>query len=236
MTQAPTIQILRDTHRHDIVNLLDGNANFGVELGVAEGVFSKRMVESGKFEHFVGIDMYADDHDVNQYKKALRSVGLFSDYKLLRMRFDEAIDLFENESVDFVYVDGYAHGGEEGGETIFEWFKKVKVGGVIAGDDYHPDWPLVCEAVNEFAIQTGEDLFVTDKVEPDNPYCRYPTWAIRKRRSLRLEPPEELVRRGKKENARIALQKEGGVVKRGLKRIIPAPILNELKRIARGSR
>lgn len=236
MTQAPTIQILRDTHRHDIVNLLDGNANFGVELGVAEGVFSKRMVESGKFEHFVGIDMYADDHDVNQYKKALRSVGLFSDYKLLRMRFDEAIDLFENESIDFVYVDGYAHGGEEGGETIFEWFKKVKVGGVIAGDDYHPDWPLVCEAVNEFAIQTGEDLFVTDKVEPDNPYCRYPTWAIRKRRSLRLEPPEELVRRGKKENARIALQKEGGVVKRGLKRIIPAPILNELKRIARGSR
>lgn len=236
MTQAPTIQILRDTHRHDIVNLLDGNANFGVELGVAEGVFSKRMMESGKFEHFVGIDMYADDHDVNQYKKALRSVGLFSDYKLLRMRFDEAIDLFESESIDFVYVDGYAHGGEEGGETIFEWFKKVKVGGVIAGDDYHPDWPLVCEAVNEFAIQTGEELFVTDKVEPDNPYCRYPTWAIRKRRSLRLEPPEELVRRGKKENARIALQKEGGVVKRGLKRIIPAPILNELKRITRGSR
>jgi hypothetical protein len=57
---------------------------------------------------------------------ALRRVGLRAAYKLLRMRFDEAIDLFDDASLDFVYVDGYAHGGEEGGETIFEWFRKVR--------------------------------------------------------------------------------------------------------------
>lgn len=233
MKQAPAVRILYNSHRHDIVKLLEGNANTGVELGVAEGIFSRRMIESGRFKHIIGIDMYADEHDVNQYKKALRSVGLFSDYKLLRMKFDEAIDLFDNESIDFVYVDGYAHGGEEGGETIFAWYEKVKIGGIIAGDDYHPDWPLVCEAVNNFAVRSGEELFLTDKVEPDNPYCRYPTWAIRKRRSLSLTPPDDLVRRGKRENARIALQKEGGIVKRSLKRVIPAPVLNKLKKISK---
>ena len=168
-------QVIPQSHRHDVVNLLDGDQNVGIELGVAEGVFSERMLASGRFKHFIGIDMYADGHDVEQYKRTLRRLGLKSSYKLLRMRFDEAFDLFDDESLDFVYVDGYAHGGEEGGETIFNWYSKVKVGGVIAGDDYSPAWPLVCKAVDEFASQLGAPILLTEITEPDNPYCRYPT-------------------------------------------------------------
>ncbi|HOA94537.1 MAG TPA: hypothetical protein PKJ79_12325, partial [Quisquiliibacterium sp.] len=107
-------RVLRNCQRHDVVHLLEGNDNVGVELGVAEGVFSERMVRSGRFSTFIGIDMYADLHDTAEYKRALRRVGLQAPYKLLRMRFDEAIDLFDDGSLDFVYVDGYAHGGEEG--------------------------------------------------------------------------------------------------------------------------
>ncbi len=38
----------------------------------------------------IGVDMYADGHDINQYKQVLRRVGMMSPYKLLRMTFDEA--------------------------------------------------------------------------------------------------------------------------------------------------
>lgn len=228
------IQILADYKRHDVANLLDGQANVGVELGVAEGVFSERMMASGKFAHFIGVDMYADSHDVRQYKRALARMGLHSNYKLLRMRFDEAIELFDDASLDFIYFDGYAHGGEEGGETLFEWYRKVKVGGLLAGDDYHADWPLVVKAVDTFAAQLGEQLLLTGITETDNPYCRYPTWAMRKTKTVALKPPEALIREGKRANARVALQQEGGLIKSTLRKALPAPVIAQLKKLRGG--
>ncbi len=225
------IKILSGFQRHDVVKLLPGNDNVGVELGVAEGVFSSRMVASGKFRCFFGVDMYADTHDTAQYKRALRATGLQGPYKLLRMRFDEAIELFDDASLDFVYVDGYAHGGEEGGETLFDWFSKVKVGGVIAGDDYAPAWPLVVEAVDEFARQLDAELLVTERIEPDNPYCRYPSWAIIKTEHRALRAPPDMVLRGKRMNRQVQRSLEDGVAKRLVKAILPRAALQALKRL-----
>ncbi|MBV5330042.1 MAG: class I SAM-dependent methyltransferase [Chlorobium sp.] len=223
---APTI--LENFYRHDIVTLLNGNSNIGVELGVAEGIFSERMVNSGMFATFIGIDMYADAHDTAQYKRALKRVGIYSNYKILRMRFDQALELFDDESLDFIYIDGYAHGGEEGGQTIFDWYKKVKVGGVIAGDDYHPDWPLVREAVNEFASQLGEELFITGKTETGIEYCYYPTWAVRKSRHVDLNLPIELVKKG----LRVSWFARGGI-KGIIRRLLPASVITLLRPIYR---
>ena len=185
--------VLQDAYRHDVLKLLrNASGNVGVELGVAQGIFSERMVASGRFEIFYGVDRYSDHHDVEEYKSALRRVGLRSPYRLLRMSFDEAYDLFEDESLDFVYIDGYAHSGEEGGETIYKWAKKVKVGGVLAGDDYHPRWPLVIRAVDRFARDTGFELFVTGQVEPTVGYCGFPSWAMVKTGPTPFETPADI--------------------------------------------
>ena len=190
-------KILKNSYRHDVVSLLQSKVNnIGVELGVAEGIFSHRMVESNLFSAFFGVDMYSDMHDINEYKTALKKIGIFSNYKLLRMTFEDAYDLFDEESLDFVYVDGYAHNGEEGGRTIFEWSKKVKIGGVLAGDDYHNDWPLVQKAVDEFVRLSGFDLYVTSNTEK-NSYCNYPSWAtIIKSSTKDLSSPVSLISKG----------------------------------------
>ena len=96
------------------------------------------------------------------------------------MTFDDAIDLFEDQFFDFIYIDGFAHTGEEGGETLIKWYRKLKVDGVFAGDDYHEDWPLVMWAVNNFVNQSGASLMVTEKVE-DTAFCQYPSWFIKKK-------------------------------------------------------
>lgn len=202
---------LEGARRHDILRLLgDRTGLVGVELGVAGGGYSKRMVDSGKFDQFFGVDMYADTHDVDQYKLALRHVGLMRPYKLLRMSFAEAYDLFEDESLDFIYIDGYAHSGQEGGETIWHWARKVRVGGVIAGDDYHEDWPLVKEAVDLFSEVTGFELNVTTVVEPEVDYAAHPTWGVVKTAPVTGEPPAELVARGKSAAARVARKRAAG--------------------------
>jgi predicted O-methyltransferase YrrM len=58
-----------------------------------------------------------------------------------------ASKLFENNSLDFVFIDG-AHDYHSVKEDIKHWYPKVKRGGYIAGDDYV--WPDVNRAVTEF--------------------------------------------------------------------------------------
>lgn len=203
-----TPQIPMTTHpdmlRHDIANKLVGGGNIGIELGVAEGVFSKRMLQSGKFTMFYGVDVYGDTHDTDEYVRALKHVGIDEGrYKLLRMDFESALQLFPDNYFDLIYIDGFAHTGEEGGKTIIDWFEKLKDGGLFAGDDYHDDWPLVKWAVNHFAHQTDSDLHVTGQNE-DEKWCQYPTWFLTKKRShINLSLDCELFSIAQKEKQRI---------------------------------
>lgn len=179
---TPDVQIitLDGWLRHQVATQLSGSENIGIELGVARGVFSRRMLDSEKFIHFFGVDVYGDIHNTEEYANALKHIGFKNPkYCLLRMDFESALEMFDDNYFDFIYVDGFAHTGEEGGKTFIEWYKKLKIGGIIAGDDYHEDWPLVVWGVNDFAVQLDVPVHVTTGVE-DEDYCKYPTWYIRK--------------------------------------------------------
>jgi len=134
-----------------------------VELGVAEGHFSEEILMSKNISHLYSIDMYAGDrnHDIGQYKQAFMRLSKFRGRTtLLKMRFDEALDLFKDESIDLLYVDGYAHTGEEGGKTFFDWYPKVKRGAIIAGHDFGADFPLVMQAVHKFSAAVNISINV----------------------------------------------------------------------------
>jgi hypothetical protein len=188
---AITPQVVPGTTRFDVIAPLAGEGLVGIELGVAAGSFSARMVRSGRFALFFGVDAYAGDgHGVAEYRRALMEVGLASDYRLLRMTFAQALDLFPDGFFDFIYCDGYAHTGEEGGQTITDWYPKLKPGGVMAGDDYDAgEWPLVVWAVHHAVAQTGAPLQVTE-AQGEAAYGRYRSWFFVKPEAgpERLEP------------------------------------------------
>jgi hypothetical protein len=202
LTPEVDINYIENLYRHDIISCADDLSCVGIELGVAKGIFSKRMIESGKFISYYGVDLYSDIHDTEEYKNALKYIGLSENYKLLRMSFDDALDLFDDEYFDFIYIDGFAHTGEEGGKSIADWFCKLKNGGVLAGDDYHSDWPLVKWAVNDFVKKTGLTLNVMRCVE-NIQYCKYPTWFVVKEKNIRVEPNEILMKVAMLEKERI---------------------------------
>ncbi|MGC9418675.1 MAG: class I SAM-dependent methyltransferase [Rhodovulum sp.] len=167
-----------EIERADLPRLLNPARGLrGIELGVASGDFSARLWQSGAFEELWGVDAYGDHHDTSEYIAALKLVGLDANYRLLRMRFDEALRLFPDGYFDFIYIDGYAHTGEDAGKTLYDWHAKLKVGGLIAGHDYHADWPLVVKSVDQFAADAGMDLMLTQLTSDPGPQDKYPSWA-----------------------------------------------------------
>ena len=67
------------------------------------------------------------------------------------MNFKEALKVFPDNSIDFIYFDGFAHTGQNYGETIYEWYKKMKPNSIMSGDDYDPKWKLNKFIIDEFS-------------------------------------------------------------------------------------
>jgi len=218
----PAVRVVPGTSRDAVLAPLKGKKNVGIELGVAGGSFSMRIVESGKFDKVFGVDTYDDYyHHIDEYREAISRVGLMSNYSLLRMTFEEALSLFPDEFFDFIYVDGFAHTGQEGGQTLADWYPKLKVGGIMAGDDYHDDWPLVQWAVNDFASALGVGLSITEKTESHS-YNRYPSWFIAKTQSATKDvyrPHPTLVEVAARKKAVIAHDRRRKVRRRQLRQL-----------------
>lgn len=66
----------------------------------------------------------------------------------IRMTSFEASKLYENCSLDFVFIDaGHSYASVK--QDIESWLPKIKTGGILAGHDYTDAWPGVKKAVNE---------------------------------------------------------------------------------------
>jgi predicted O-methyltransferase YrrM len=71
----------------------------------------------------------------------------------------DAVKDFADGSLDFVYIDGH-HGFKYVAEDIWEWHKKVRKGGIVAGHDYftlnkdprHPYCNHVKEVVDAYVL------------------------------------------------------------------------------------
>lgn len=164
--------------REDIIDLFD-KPPVGIELGVAEGMFSHLVLSRKEVQHWYSVDMWAGDrgHDVNQYKKAVSKLLPYKEKNtVLKLRFDEALSLFPDEFFDFIYVDGYAHTGQDGGKTFDDWWPKLKSGGIFAGDDYDARWQPTVTAVDNFIKKNNLELHIFNFDEERGSWSQYPSW------------------------------------------------------------
>lgn len=152
------------TRRNEFPTLINALAlTRGVELGVAKGAFSEHLLSGSRGLHLTSIDKWDDErHGENEALEARERLAKFKDRShVLRSTFTEAAKTFEDASLDFIYIDGYAHTGQEAGKTLAEWWPKLKPGGVFAGHDYHVRWAKTVNAVNRFALTHRLPIFLT---------------------------------------------------------------------------
>ena len=127
--------------------------NKGAEIGVDKGEYSEVLCNANPNLELFGIDPYmlsayekrinpkeAGIHDTQEgfegnFDVAQKRLSRFSKYTFIRKPSLEALDDFDDESLDFVYIDAN-HDFPNFINDLHEWLKKVKTGGIMSGHDY----------------------------------------------------------------------------------------------------
>ena len=168
-----------------LYNLLKNRDHrIGAEIGAFKGATSKYLLENLKnLEFLICVDpwiKYPDfekviynkklqktDFENDIYKKFLKNIENNKDRAIVyRMFSSEAAKYINNNSLDFIFIDGN-HSYEYVKEDIELWYPKVKIGGLVSGHDYWQDpnkFPGfgVDKAVNEFF--GAENIKVDNKI------------------------------------------------------------------------
>lgn len=153
----------------------------GVELGVAGGYFSEALLVNSNLRRLFSIDRWGDHHDEREYVDCVARLAQFGDRScVLRLDFNDAIHLFPDNYFDFIYIDAYAHTGQQDGKLLHDWWPKLKNGGVFSGHDYDPNWPKTILAVDDFAKVVDGEIETFPGIDTDDPSDGFASWLIRK--------------------------------------------------------
>lgn len=114
----------------------------------------------------------ASKHNNNLFPKFwenMTKANLDNYIKPLQIESARAANVFDNESIDFVFIDA-SHLYEAVILDLKSWFPKVKLGGIISGHDYHPRFGVI-DAVNDFFPRY--EVFVPKENKLTNSWIHY---------------------------------------------------------------
>jgi len=147
---------IRNTGRDTLASVLhELDFKTGVEVGVQEGLYSEVIARENPQMKVYGVDPWLsyDTCKVDEarkktensspqwkceqfYENAKKRLSPYSNYEIIREFSVDAVNHFDDESLDFVYIDGN-HKYEFVKDDITEWIKKIRKGGIISGHDYY---------------------------------------------------------------------------------------------------
>lgn len=158
------------THRLQLPSLMKhlGLPMKAVELGVAEGLFSRDLLENG-IELLFSVDVWQtldqkgdassdSSWHINNYNNAVKLLSPFGNKSvIIRGLSYEMSDLIDNSSLGLVYVD-CDHSLESVRKDIVAWYPKLVNGGIMSFHDFEMPQYGVKQAVQEFAEENNLEI------------------------------------------------------------------------------
>ncbi|KKT72729.1 MAG: hypothetical protein UW68_C0027G0015 [Candidatus Collierbacteria bacterium GW2011_GWB1_44_6] len=159
--------------------------NIGAEIGVLAGIYSEELCKANPSLNLFAIDAwkkypgYVDIKGKQErynriYNQAVERLAPYNCH-LVKKWSEDAVNDFEDESLDFIFIDGN-HDFEHCTKDIENWSKKVRKGGIISGHDF-----FSCRE-NNLIIQVEEAVTGWTKEHAINPWfvltkdTKSPTW------------------------------------------------------------
>ena len=144
------------------------SGSFFVEVGVFKGqslsYLIVEMINANKEFSIIGVDLFVmPEISVDIVNSNLAPVR--GKFNLITGDSEEVANSFENESLDFVFIDA-EHAYENIKKDILVWMPKVKNGGILAGHDYPldsiPPFPGVKLAVDEILGEKNDKKYINE--------------------------------------------------------------------------
>ncbi len=125
----------------------------GAEIGVDKGDYSDVLCKANPDCKIYGVDPYAriayepniKPHEAgiydtqegfeDNYSKARAKLDKYPNYVLMRGYSMDVLKQFDDNSLDFVYIDAN-HDFPNFINDLHQWAKKVRMGGIVSGHDY----------------------------------------------------------------------------------------------------
>jgi hypothetical protein len=153
-----------------------GEGIVGVEIGIWNGGNAEAVMGHIKPKTYYMIDPYKESSEYRgpqytqsefdkTYEKMYSFFSKIPGIVILKMTSSEA-SVIVPDGLDFVYIDG-AHDYENKTLDLNTWYPKVRIGGVVGGDDYVI--PSVIKAVKDFEEKHGLKFEIADYVAPHPP-------------------------------------------------------------------
>ena len=145
----------------------------GAEIGVRFGNFSIKLCEANPDLHLYCIDpwhaynnKYTQRRQDRIYDQAVKNLRPYN-VEIIKRKSIDALELFKDESLDFVFIDGDHHYDFVAPDIIY-WSKKVRKNGIVACHDYYAfGWAGVMQAVNSYTFcHDIRPWYVTKEYEP----------------------------------------------------------------------
>jgi hypothetical protein len=139
---------------------LIGKSNLiGIEIGSYAGESAEIFLKSNAFKVFYCIDPwemhYDPTDDAGESEDLFIAEKLFDErfkdnpiVKKIKMKSSEAFNIFKDDSIDFIYIDGN-HQYEFVKQDLINYVPKIKKGGIISGHD-RQQWLGVDKALDEY--------------------------------------------------------------------------------------
>ncbi|MBF8249513.1 MAG: methyltransferase protein [Candidatus Levybacteria bacterium] len=141
----------------------------GAEIGVEKGMYSKYLLARNPNLKLYSIDSWMPYGEFGFGKSADRQNRYYEEAKvrlapynceIIRDYSMNAVKKFEDESLDFVYIDA-SHAYENVKNDIEMWSKKVRRNGIVAGDDYY-----VFKSGNDGVVRAVDEWVKKEKIKP----------------------------------------------------------------------
>lgn len=185
--QKRLLNLKKIEHRNSIGELFEGKEVVGAEIGVQVGRYAYNVLNRfchqlnliDPWTHFNNyLDIANTTVPQKEYEFSLVS-KMFKDsnVNIIRQTSKEASKMFQDKSLDFVYIDAN-HSYNSVKEDMELWWPKVKDGGFLCGHDYMN----TKEGNTVIEVKSAVDNFV-EKNEISHGFItceEYPSWFIKK--------------------------------------------------------
>jgi len=140
----------------------------GIEIGVERGGSAFNLLENSDVKILYLIEPYlpytdlegehvCDEHcQKNNKKICLDTLKNFTNFQLIEKSSDEAFNFFEDESLDYIFIDGL-HTYEQCYKDMENYYPKLKKGGLFYGHDF-TYVSKVREAVENFSKKVNKEI------------------------------------------------------------------------------